>query len=90
MRGMVPDPVLDRRDKIGFATPEIQWLSELDTWVRGSLNSEEAQGLPFLNLPEMRKEWALIRNRKKPFDFRIWRWLSLILWIKQFHVTFEN
>jgi asparagine synthase (glutamine-hydrolysing) len=90
MRGLVPDSVLDRRDKIGFATPEIQWLSELDNWVRGSLNSEETRKLPFLNLPEMRKEWESIRDRKKPFHFSIWRWLNLILWVKQFQVTFEH
>ena len=26
MRGIVPDMILDRRDKIGFATPERDWL----------------------------------------------------------------
>src|SRR5690606_31827914 len=25
MRGIVPDPILDRRDKVGFATPWKQW-----------------------------------------------------------------
>ena len=33
MRGMVPDSILDRRDKIGFATPERAWLSQLEPWV---------------------------------------------------------
>lgn len=27
MRGIVPDDILDRRDKIGFATPEKDWLA---------------------------------------------------------------
>jgi asparagine synthase (glutamine-hydrolysing) len=26
MRGLVPDEVLDRRDKVGFETPEHQWF----------------------------------------------------------------
>lgn len=30
MRGLVPDAILDRRDKIGFSTPERHWLSEMD------------------------------------------------------------
>jgi asparagine synthase (glutamine-hydrolysing) len=88
MRGIVPDAVLDRRDKIGFATPELLWLSELDPWVRDVLNCEEARQLPFLNLPEMHKEWDAMKSRKKQWDCRIWRWLSLILWVKQFQVTF--
>ena len=29
MRGIVPDPILDRRDKIGFATPERDWLMQI-------------------------------------------------------------
>jgi asparagine synthase (glutamine-hydrolysing) len=33
MRGVVPDPILDRTDKVGFATP---WT----TWWEGSLQSE--------------------------------------------------
>ena len=27
MRGIVPDPILDRRDKIGFQAPDASWLS---------------------------------------------------------------
>jgi asparagine synthase (glutamine-hydrolysing) len=88
MRGIVPDAILDRRDKIGFATPERLWLTELDAWVNSALNSESARRLPFLNLPEARKEWVAIRDRKKPFDFRIGRWLSLICWTEQFQVTY--
>ncbi len=33
MRGLVPDAILDRRDKIGFATPQKAWLSEAGTWL---------------------------------------------------------
>ena len=90
VRGIVPDAILDRRDKIGFATPEMLWLGELDSWVRKMLDSEEARSLPFLKLPEARKEWDAIRNGKKPFGFHIWRWLNLIHWTKQFQVTFDN
>jgi asparagine synthase (glutamine-hydrolysing) len=31
MRGIVPDEILDRRDKIGFQTPEHQWLTSQET-----------------------------------------------------------
>ena len=40
MRGIVPDAVLDRRDKVGFQTPEKTWVSalpkdELVGWLEG-------------------------------------------------------
>ena len=33
MKGHVPDSILERRDKIGFETPESQWLDQLREWV---------------------------------------------------------
>ena len=90
MRGIVPDAILDRRDKIGFATPEMLWLSELDGWVKASLNSEEAHRLPFLHLSETRRRWDEIRDGRSPFDSCVWRWLNLIHWTRQFKVTFDS
>ena len=90
MRGIVPDAILDRRDKVGFATPEIHWLRELDGWVRGILSSESAMQLPFLDLKVARQEWDAIREGRKAFDLRVWRWMSLIRWTEEFGVTFNN
>lgn len=42
MRGIVPDVVLDRRDKIGFSTPQRTWLAELNS--ASSRTGEVAQG----------------------------------------------
>ncbi|MBV9411685.1 MAG: asparagine synthase (glutamine-hydrolyzing), partial [Acidimicrobiia bacterium] len=47
MQGLVPDPVLERRDKIGFATPERSWLTGLSSWVEDVLARARTQpGLP--------------------------------------------
>jgi len=89
MRGIVPDAILDRRDKIGFATPEHNWLTTLRPWVEGTLNSEAAALVPALNVKEMQLEWGGIVQGRKPFDWRVWRWLNLIQWAKQFEVRFE-
>jgi asparagine synthase (glutamine-hydrolysing) len=90
MRGIVPDAVLDRRDKIGFATPEYNWLTTLlRPWVEGTLNSEAAALLPALNAKEMQLEWGGIVQGRKPFDWHVWRWLNLIQWARQFEVRFE-
>ncbi len=90
MRGIVPDAILDRRDKMGFVTPEIHWLTELDGWVRKTLSSEAAHRLPFLHPIAVRNEWNAMREGKIPFDFRIWRWVNLIWWIEIMEVTFAD
>ena len=89
MRGIVPDAILQRRDKIGFATPEWKWLKLLDKWVQAVLGSDAAHSVPILNLPVARAEWNEVREGKRPFDFRVWRWLNVIRWTEQFQVAYD-
>ena len=37
MRGLVPDVILDRRDKIGFSVPTVDWFDALRPWINGRL-----------------------------------------------------
>lgn len=55
MRGIVPDDVLDRRDKIGFATPEKDWLMGIAPIIRKGLS--EPINLPFINQSELLLEF---------------------------------
>jgi asparagine synthase (glutamine-hydrolysing) len=89
MRGIVPDAILDRRDKLGFVTPEGNWLKFLDGWVRMILGSEAARQLPFLNLGVARQEWDSIRKGRRPLDFRVWRWVNLIRWTEELGVLYS-
>ncbi len=82
MRGIVPDKILDRKDKIGFATPEKKWLQAVSLRVEGMLKEES----PFLNMKELKNEWRDIANGKKHFNFRVWRWLNLISWSKIYEI----
>ncbi len=85
MRGIVPDEILDRRDKIGFATPERQWLTSLSGWVDKTL--KEAERIPYVDLNEARKEWAAIQAGKAPFDWRVWRWINYVKWVELFGIV---
>jgi asparagine synthase (glutamine-hydrolysing) len=89
MRGLVPDPILNRRDKIGFRTPERRWLFTVDQWVQGVLGSDVATTMPCFDLVAMRREWTRIRDGKQAFDNRIWRWLNVIRWSHQFEVEYS-
>ena len=83
MRGIVPDPILDRRDKIGFATPEADWLRALAPWVETTLGT--AENIPYLNLDAARREWQAMRAGKA-VDWRVWRWLNYVRWVQMFKV----
>jgi asparagine synthase (glutamine-hydrolysing) len=88
MEGIVPDSILRRRDKIGFATPEKQWLLALRPWVEGLIRSEAAMRIPAINVGELQREWRDIAAGDKRFSFRVWRWLNTILWVEKFGVEF--
>lgn len=88
MRGLVPDAILDRRDKVGFVTPERQWLGELRPWVEDVLASEAARRIPFLRMATVRAEWEAVMAGRRRFDFRVWRWINFIRWAEQQEITF--
>jgi len=82
MRGIVPDEILDRRDKIGFETPEKEWLLGMGDTVRDWLRAE--LNLPFFNQSEVLNEFDLIAAGKKPFSWQVWRWINFSRWYSHF------
>jgi asparagine synthase (glutamine-hydrolysing) len=88
MRGLVPDPILDRTDKIGFATPEKHWLSAIGPWVDDLLASDVAHRIYALDIEKVKTNWQAIKSGHAKFDSRVWRWINVIAWAEAFGVEF--
>jgi asparagine synthase (glutamine-hydrolysing) len=88
-RGFVPDAILDRKDKIGFATPEQRWLTVLRPWAERILHSDTARDIPAFRSEGLHEEWRQMMEGKRRFDFRAWRWVNLIRWAERFEVAFD-
>lgn len=78
MRGIVPDQILDRKDKVGFETPEKNWLIGLENQIRVWLSMDI--NVEFLNQKKILEEFDLIIAGKKPFSWQVWRWINFIRW----------
>ena len=82
MRGIVPDDVLNRKEKIGFATPEQDWLlgmnNTITEWLRADLR------LPFLDQTKVMQEFNQIATGKKKFTWQVWRWICFARWYQNF------
>jgi asparagine synthase (glutamine-hydrolysing) len=88
MRGIVPDEILDRRDKIGFQTPERAWLcaqrEALKPWLSMAAN------IPFLREDACQAEVNQILNGDKPFSAQAWRLINFCRWVQTGLDTPEN
>lgn len=78
MRGLVPDQILDRREKIGFQTPEQEWLRLLRRDVSGWL--EAADGLPLLHADRARHMVDEVFDGRRPFSAVVWRLMNYCRW----------
>jgi asparagine synthase (glutamine-hydrolysing) len=83
MRGLVPDVILDRRDKIGFSVPILPWFEALRPWIGDRL--ELAARLPGLVGPQVEARRLMLKAGRPAGDpFLIWRWVSLATWVECF------
>lgn len=85
MRGVLPDEIADRVDKIGFATAEEVWLHENADLFRTKLKESIAASQGILN------DYAMthledVLSGKKSFSFLIWRMINFGQWMKIFDV----
>lgn len=88
MAGIVPDEILARRDKIGFATPERQWFAALRPWMQRVLDSPAAATVP-LKLPAAKRLLEKTCGARGRPDPAIWRCVNLIRWAECHNVSFE-
>lgn len=88
MKGILPEPVRNRRDKLGFATPE-------QVWFRGPLRGLIRDGVeatlkrfPGLLNPENTRALAsdMLEGRRN-VDFTLWRIVNMSLWADRFNVS---
>jgi asparagine synthase (glutamine-hydrolysing) len=90
MEGLVPKEILERRDKIGFAMPISKLNRQTEKWLEESL--KDAAAIPALNALEVGRHLKLaLRDRlSDPESQRwLWRWLTLIAWVREFQVCFD-
>ncbi len=84
LRGIVPDEVLDRRDKIGFETPQNRWLLES--------KPKPEDGEARLNGVLAADAVPRLRDRLSRGDAKagppLWRCLNLAIWARIYDVDF--
>lgn len=88
-QGLAPERVLQRRDKIGFATPEEVWLKDVQPWVNDVMSGSLLREMPVFEPAVMEREIARVKNGQKRLTGEVWRWVNLSKWADRFSVQFS-
>lgn len=88
MRGIVPDAVLDRRDKIAFQTPEHTWMRRVRPWCEGILSSDVARSIPVFDHSALMQEWNAGLADARRYHAWMWRWINLVRWTELLNVSY--
>lgn len=89
LRGLVPDPILDRRDKIGFETPEADWFRRFAE-VRALASETAAMPLPPCFASSIRDEISALGEGRIAFSPHIWRAMNVIRWGRRFRIDWHE
>lgn len=89
MRGVVPDVILDRRDKIGFQTPESGLIAGAGAWAAKVLRSDTAERTTGIRREDAKRAAVSIESGTRDESIPLWRWLNVIRWADLFQVSWS-
>ena len=80
--GVLPDEIVNRRDKMGFPVPLKEWLgNELKDLVEDVFHGMKQCNRPFINSEEVLANFQSAGR----FSRKVWSLLSLEIWHQTFH-----
>ncbi|MBA7478957.1 Asparagine synthetase [glutamine-hydrolyzing] 3 [subsurface metagenome] len=85
IRGLVPDAIRCRMDKMGFVTPEEAWMKDkLAPDILALFSSPEFAGRPYWDAERVLRNYREFLDGKSPYSAEIWRIACAELWLRQF------
>lgn len=88
MAGTLPEVVRERRDKLGFATPEQIWFrGPLRPMIEDGIEKTLARYPGLMNADGVRALAKEMLDGHRPVDFKLWRIVNLGIWGERFGVT---
>jgi asparagine synthase (glutamine-hydrolysing) len=86
MKGILPERIRCRQDKIGFGTPQNNWFRHpsFQEYVRDMLSNSQFVGRHIIDSKQALALYDLHLARNLNLADDIWRWINLDLWFKTF------
>jgi asparagine synthase (glutamine-hydrolysing) len=86
MKGILPDPIRLRQDKVGFETPEHKWFREENfrAFIQELIHSESFRSRPYFNAEKVQRLYSEHLQGKINIGQEIWKWINLELWCRRY------
>ena len=86
MKGLLPEKIRMRKDKIGFSTPSGEWFRKdiFRKFINELLNSESFRSRDFIQAEIAQKLYRKHLNSEISIPLEIWKWINLELWHREF------
>jgi asparagine synthase (glutamine-hydrolysing) len=84
-RGLLPESINRRRNKIGFTTPQVEWFMRLKNHFYNIFLSESFANRPYVNQAEVITAFeGWIKGANDVDTMTFWRLINLELWLREF------
>lgn len=84
LRGVVPEEILERKDKMGFVSPEERWIKEEGKeWFNRAMDNAPVAIERFVNKAEFDRLLVDMQTGRRSFDFSVWRTICLNYYLKK-------
>jgi asparagine synthase (glutamine-hydrolysing) len=86
MKGIIPEEIRTRQDKIGFGTPEAEWFRKdnFKELILEILNSESFKNRNIIDPEKAKKLYIKHLNKQLDISKEIWKWINLEIWFRKF------
>jgi asparagine synthase (glutamine-hydrolysing) len=83
MSGILPEEIRTRKDKLGFAPPESEWLrGPLREWAEDMFSSVQFRQREWVDVSALDRVWSRFKHGETALHGVLWRWLSLETWVR--------
>ncbi|AGB01284.1 asparagine synthase (glutamine-hydrolyzing) [Methanoregula formicica] len=85
IKGIVPESIRCRMDKMGFVTPEEVWMKEdLRPFILQVLSQDTFRMRPYWDAGAVIRDYLAFLEGKSPYSPEIWRIVNTELWLQKF------
>jgi asparagine synthase (glutamine-hydrolysing) len=85
LKGVIPESIRCRMDKMGFVTPEEVWMREtLRPFVLAIFGTDSFRKRPYWNADAVMKDYRAFLDGKSSYSPEVWRILCTEIWLRTF------